>query len=87
MKILSISYHSISAQYGISENPAGVFSTDDNAANYSEDDLENGIRGYLEERNLTKRKVGLNTNGENTCQTSFLVELIQEINPKAEVIK
>lgn len=86
MKILSLSYHGISGKYSISENPEGVFSDDLRAAHYSEDSLENGIKRYLEEKNLIKRKIGLFTDGSNTCQTKLLVEIIQEINPKAEVI-
>ena len=86
MKILSISYHPVSHTYGISQNPAGVFSDDPRAEHFTEEGLEKDVTKYLIDNKLHKRRVGLYIHGQETKETNTLVDIIVAVNPKAERI-
>jgi len=89
MKNLTLIYNPTTREYGINEFPRPFFN--DKTYILSEENLScNNIEKYLEEKNLSKRKIGLipkkGKNGKEDIKMRTLADLIKRINPKAIII-
>lgn len=88
MKNITLIYNPITEEYGINESHGSFFN--DKTYTFNEENLSNKIEKYLEEKNLSKRKIGLilkkRKNGKENIKMGNLVDLIKRVNPKAIII-